>query len=64
MKPQSERCPTCGKPGYKPPPRGRPNKLDPEQVAKLKKTMTITEIAEKLGVTRPTVYAALKNNLE
>ena len=51
------KCPQCG---YEPP-KGRPKKLDDAKVAKEKaKGKSLAEIAEKFGVTRGAVQAALK----
>ena len=53
----SHKCPQCG---YEPP-RGAPKKLDDKKVKKLKaKGWSLAEIAEKFGVTRGAVQAALK----
>lgn len=53
----SPKCPQCG---YEPP-RGRPKKLDDKKIKKLKaQGKSLAEIAEKFGVTRGAVQAALK----
>lgn len=51
------KCPKCG---YQPP-RGRPQKLDDQKVWRLKaKGQSLAQIAEKFGVTRGAIQAALK----
>lgn len=53
----SPKCPNCG---YAPP-RGAPKKLDDKKVKALKaKGRSLAQIAEKFGVTRGAVQAALK----
>lgn len=51
------KCPQCG---YEPP-KGRPPKIDPDEVKRLKKKgLSNVAIAEKLGVTEGAVRAACK----
>lgn len=53
----SPKCPQCG---YMPP-KGRPKMLDDKKVKKLKASgHSLADIAEKFGVTRGAVQAALK----
>jgi len=53
------KCPNCG---YEPP-RGRPKKLNDKKVKELsRKGLSLAEIAEKFGVTRGAVQAALKRD--
>ena len=53
----SPKCPNCG---YEPP-RGAPKKLDDKKVkAERNKGKSLAEIAEKFGVTRGAIQAALK----
>lgn len=51
------KCPNCG---YEPP-RGRPQKLDDKKIKRLKASgKSLSEIAEKFGVTRGAIQASLK----
>lgn len=53
----SPRCPQCG---YEPA-KGRPKKLNDAAIKKLKaKGKSLADIAEKYGVTRGAIQAALK----
>lgn len=57
----SPKCPQCG---YEPP-KGRPKSMDDKKVKKLKaKGWSLAEIAEKFGVTRGAVQAALKRSIK
>ena len=52
----------CSQCGYCPP-RGRPKGLDDKAVAKMvSKGMSLRAIAEKLGVTRGAIQAAIKRS--
>ncbi len=51
------KCPHCG---YEPP-IGRPKKIDDRKVKKMHKAgKSLAEIADKMGVTRGAIQAALK----
>lgn len=51
------KCPQCG---YAPP-KGRPKKLDDKKVKALRaKGLSLGQLAEKFGVTRGAIQAALK----
>lgn len=49
-------CPKCG---YTPP-RGRPKTVDDKVIAKLRKSLSVRAIAEKLGVSAGAVQGALR----
>ena len=54
-------CPTCNKPGYEPPKRGRPQRLDETKMRKLKaKGLSNRAIAAQLEVSEGAIRAALK----
>lgn len=54
-------CPICGKPGYVPPAKGRPKKTnDAAILAAKKRGRSLAQIADRYGITRGAVQAALK----
>jgi DNA invertase Pin-like site-specific DNA recombinase len=54
-------CPTCNKPGYEPPKKGRPFELDDNKVRKLhEKGLSLREIAAEMGCTHGAIALILK----
>lgn len=57
------KCPTCGKPGYKKPPMGRPKLTDDAEVRRLRaKGLSLRDVGAKLGISLGAVQASLKRS--